>query len=243
MIKVAASIFRVKETEESWHDRLMNLIKWPEKGMILCKKYIGLLIRQLAVEELLDAGVGVEVIFANGREVLDYLKMVSLVEENKFLQLDVEFWKEKKWISLVDSKMNALHNHPDCSTLSTLILQKNKNSEVIPRAFFKHMPSLRVLDLYDTRITSLPNSLLKLATLKVLYLQKCVALVEIYREIGNLQKLKVLDIRGSGLENIPPQVESLISLRQLVVDVEDGLERILYGAIVNVVKLTRLSLL
>ncbi|PWA93457.1 NB-ARC domains-containing protein [Artemisia annua] len=342
MIKVAAGVFRVKDTEESWHDGLMNLRKWPEKGddtmqeiyrllnscfdclkvtQKKCFFYSALypedsdiqkdcLLDNWAAEELLDAGDGVEVMRANGREVLDYLKMVSLLEENTVQQcirmhklirlaalynlstnadqgilvksgealhkpVDVEFWKEKKWISLVDSKMNALPDQPDCSILSTLILQKNKNLEVIPRAFFKHMQSLRVLDLYDTRITSLPNSLLKLATLKVLYLQKCVALVELHREIGNLQKLEVLDIRGSGLENIPPQVESLISLRrllvsftssmsinptqkaaneveviskipmlkELVVDVEDGLERILYGAIVNVVRLTRLSLL
>ncbi|GJV38524.1 hypothetical protein Tco_1411001 [Tanacetum coccineum] len=93
MIKVAAGVFRVNETEESWHDGLMNLRKWPKKGMILCKKYTDIdiqkdcLLDNSAAEELLDAGVGVE--------------------------------------------------------------------------------SLRVLDLYDTRITSLPNSLLKLATLKV----------------------------------------------------------------------------
>ncbi|GKC10179.1 NB-ARC domains-containing protein [Tanacetum coccineum] len=220
------------------------------------------LLHNSAAEELLDTGDGVEVKRANGREVLDYLKMVSLLEENTFQQCI----RMHKLIRLA-----ALYN---LSTDDQGIL-KNKDLEVIPRAFFKHMQSLRVLDLYDTRITSLPNSLLKLATLKVLYLQKYVALVEIYREIENLQKLKVLDIRGSGLENIPPQVESLISLRrllvsftssmsihptqkaaneveviskipmlkELVVDVEDGLERIVYGAIVNVVRLTRLSLL
>nr|GEY66158.1 hypothetical protein [Tanacetum cinerariifolium] len=118
-------------------------------------------------------------------------------------------------------------------------LRKNKKSEVIPRAFFKHMQSLRVLDLYDTRITSLANSLLKLATLKVLYLPECVALVELHREIRNLQKLEVLDIRGNEVEVI----FKIPMLKELVVDVEDGLERILYGEIVNIVRLTRLSLL
>nr|GFA49036.1 NB-ARC domains-containing protein [Tanacetum cinerariifolium] len=37
-----------------------------------------------AAEELLDAGDGVEVTRANRREVLDYLKMVSLLEKIHF---------------------------------------------------------------------------------------------------------------------------------------------------------------
>nr|KAJ0184920.1 hypothetical protein LSAT_V11C900505010 [Lactuca sativa] len=341
MIKVAAGVFRVKETEESWHDGLINLRKWPEKGddtmqeiykLLACffdslkvvqKKcffYSALypedsdiqkdcLLDNWAADELLDTVDDVEGTRVSGRDILDYLKMLSLVEENtqqcirmhklirlaalynlstnedqenliKFGEalhkpLDVECWKNKRWISLVDSKMNALPDEPDCPKLSTLFLQKNPNLEVIPRAFFNHMQGLRVLDLYDTRISSLPSSVLNLVTLKVLYLQKCVALVELPHDIGNLQKLEVLDTRGSGLANIPPQVERLICLRrllvsftsssssspiqeatedikviskipklkELVIDVEEGLEKLLYGLIVNVVTLTNLSLL
>ncbi|CAI9304430.1 unnamed protein product [Lactuca saligna] len=283
MIKVAAGVFRVKETEESWHDGLINLRKWPEKGddtmqeiykLLACffdslkvvqKKcffYSALypedsdiqkdcLLDNWAADELLDTVDDVEGTRVSGRDILDYLKMLSLVEENtqqcirmhklirlaalynlstnedqenlvKFGEalknpLDVECWKNKRWISLVDSKMNALPDEPDCPKLSTLFLQKNPNLEVIPRAFFNHMQGLRVLDLYDTRISSLPSSVLNLVTLKVLYLQKCVALVELPHDIGNLQKLEVLDTRGSGLANIPPQVERLICLRRLLV--------------------------
>ncbi|KAL4580784.1 hypothetical protein LXL04_016986 [Taraxacum kok-saghyz] len=341
MIKVAAGVFRVKETEESWHDGLINLRKWPEKGddtmqeiykLLTCffdslkvtqKKcffYSALypedsdiqkdcLLDNWAAEEILDTVDDVEGTRVSGRDILDYLKMLSLVEENtqqcirmhklirlaalynlltnedqenlvKFGEalkkpLDVECWKNKRWISLVDSKMNALPDQPDCPGLSTLFLQKNPNLEVIPQAFFIHMQGLRVLDLYGTRITSLPSSLLKLVTLKVLYLQKCVALLELPDDIGDLRKLEVLDVRGSGLAHIPPQVESLICLRrllvsftsssssspiqkatsdieviskipilrELVIDVEEGLERILYGLIVRVFGLTSLTLL
>lgn len=342
MIKVAAGVFRVKETEQSWHDGYKNLIKWPQRGddtmqelyTILkscfdflkvtqkkCFFYSALypedsdiqkdsLLDNWAAEELLGATSDVEEKRVNGRDVLDYLKMVSLLEENTFKHcitmhklirlaalhnlrsedheilvesgaavqnhVGVECWKEKRWISLVDSEMNALPEQPtDCSMLSTLFLQKNPNLEVIPRAFFKDIQSLRVLDLYGTRIKALPRSLSKVATLKVLYLQNCVDLDHLPRDIGNLLELEVLDIRGSGLANIPPQVESLIVLRrllvsftsstsitpiqkatneceliarittlkELVIDVEEGLQKILYDAIVRVVKLTNLSLL
>ncbi|KAI3708678.1 hypothetical protein L2E82_38021 [Cichorium intybus] len=342
MIKVTAGVFRVKETEESWHDGLKKLKTQPFQGidameemyelLACCFKTLKVtqkkcffysamypedsdiqkdcLLDNWAAEELLDTVDDVEGTRTNGREMLDYLKMVSLLEENTSLQcirmnklirlaalynmstdenkeslvksgealekpLDVECWKDKRWISLGDSKMNRLPDQPECPILSTLFLQKNPNLKIVPQAFFKHMKCLRVLDLYNMRITSLPSSLLQLVTLKVLYLQNCVALVELHHDIGNLKELEVLDIRGSGLTNVPPQVKSLIRLRrllisftssgtknpienaaydievvsripklkELVIDVEDGLERILYGAIVNVVRIKSLSLL
>nr|GEX30427.1 NB-ARC domains-containing protein [Tanacetum cinerariifolium] len=57
------------------------------RGMVIDHaKGIELQLDNWAAEELLDAGDGVEVMHANGREVLDYHKMVSLVEENTFQQ-------------------------------------------------------------------------------------------------------------------------------------------------------------
>ena len=41
--------------------------------------------------------------------------------------VDVECWENKRWISLVDSKMSALPVKPICPKLSTLFLQKNPN--------------------------------------------------------------------------------------------------------------------
>lgn len=64
--------------------------------------------------------------------------------------VDVECWENKRWISLVDSKMSALPVKPICPKLSTLFLQKNPNLEFVTEAFFIYMKSLRVLNLYDT---------------------------------------------------------------------------------------------
>ncbi|KAL4580795.1 hypothetical protein LXL04_016998 [Taraxacum kok-saghyz] len=201
----------------------------------------------------------------------------NLVQSGEALvkPMDVECWKNKRWISLVDSKMNAISDQPNCQTLSTLFFQKNPNLIDIPQEFFKYMQGLRVLNLYDTGITSLPQSFLNLVTLKVLCLQECVALVELPLDTIKFQNLEVLDVHGSGLAHIPPQVKNLnclkrllisftrlsssshiqeapndievISkipmLRELVIDVKEGEAIVLYELIVEVFKLTILSLL
>ncbi|CAH1444898.1 unnamed protein product [Lactuca virosa] len=115
-----------------------------------------------AAEELPNTIDDAEETRANGREVLHYLKMHSLLEENEPQQcfrihklihlaalyslstdggqgilvkfgealdkpVDVECWKNKRWISLVDRKMSALPAKLICPKLSTLFLQKNPN--------------------------------------------------------------------------------------------------------------------
>lgn len=113
--------------------------------------------------------------------------------------------------------MNALPAEPICPKLSTLFLQKNPNLEFVTEAFFIYMKSLRVLNLYDTWITSLPSSLWNLISLKALYLQKCLDLVELLSDFVKLDSLKVLDAQWNGLASVPPQVTESIHIEWLLV--------------------------
>ncbi|KAF7114615.1 hypothetical protein RHSIM_RhsimUnG0083100 [Rhododendron simsii] len=138
-----------------------------------------------------------------------YMVVTSIGELPK-----VEFWKEKNRISLGDNKLKKLPASPDCSKLSTLFLQKNPSLEEIPPTFFENMKELRVLDVSHTGIKGLPISLEVLEGLRVLYLNDCTNLAELPSH--KLQHLEALDIVGSGINNIPPQVENLTeSLRRL----------------------------
>ncbi|KAK2990707.1 hypothetical protein RJ640_012520 [Escallonia rubra] len=129
---------------------------------------------------------------------------------------DVENWGKKRWISLVDNKLETLPDLPHCSLLSTLFLQKNSTLKIIPANFFENMEKLLVLDLHCTGIRKLPLSLSRLKSLKVLYLNGCTDLEELPPEIGRLQDLEVLDIRRSGVKDLPDQIKGLSRLRRLL---------------------------
>ncbi|KAM7477959.1 hypothetical protein LguiA_026172 [Lonicera macranthoides] len=105
--------------------------------------------------------------------------------------LSVEDWNQKNGISLVDNKLTALPDRPDCPMLSTFILQRNQSLNKIHNLFFENTGNLRVLDLCHTGIASLPSSLRKLKLLK---------------------SLQVLDIRGSGVDSIPLQNEGVLGM-------------------------------
>ena len=75
------------------------------------------------------------------------------------------------------------------------------------------MCNLRVLDLHDTSIESLPSSLSALISLKGLYLNSCSNLVELPTQIKELMQLEVLDIRGTKISLV--QVRCLIWLKCL----------------------------
>ncbi|KAK2988432.1 hypothetical protein RJ640_000941 [Escallonia rubra] len=289
MIRMTASAFKQRDTEESWSDGYKNLkksfqqpgddaVKEMYKSLSFCCEYlvdyqkncfyysalypedsniyIDRLLDCWAAENLLGSDDDGEYMRVTGRNVLDHLISVSLVEESKPLEgkppkyvklhkvirqvaldnmlasteqeylvkasealqkpPDVENWGKMKWISLVDNKLETLPDLPDCSSLSTLFLQKNSTLKIIPPKFFEKMENLLVLDLHCTGITELPLSLSGLKSLKVLYLNGCTDLEELPPVIGELQDLEVLDIRRSGVKDLPRQIKGLRRLRRLL---------------------------
>ncbi|TKW05414.1 hypothetical protein SEVIR_7G173900v4 [Setaria viridis] len=66
-------------------------------------------------------------------------------------------WKEATRISIMSNDIKELSFSPKCRSLTTLLIQNNPNLNKLSWGFFKFMPSLKVLDLSHTAITSLPE--------------------------------------------------------------------------------------
>lgn len=68
-----------------------------------------------------------------------------------------EEWKESTRISIMSNDIKELPFSPECENLTTLLIQNNPNLNKLSSGFFKFMPSLKVLDLSHTAITTLPE--------------------------------------------------------------------------------------
>ncbi|GLU15708.1 hypothetical protein SLE2022_321780 [Rubroshorea leprosula] len=124
----------------------------------------------------------------------NYLKMVSLMQNN---------------ISKI-----PLGLCPKCPTLSTLILSNNQSLSEIPESFFEGMPELKVLDLSETAIEALPNSISNLEKLSSMRLRWCQRL-RYLPPLAKLTVLKKLDLFDSRIKVVPQGMEKLISLEYL----------------------------
>ncbi|GKV15046.1 hypothetical protein SLEP1_g25848 [Rubroshorea leprosula] len=129
---------------------------------------------------------------------------------------------------------------PKCPTLSTLILSNNPNLSEIPESFFEGMPELKVLDLSETGIEALPNSISNLEKLTSLRLQSC-ARLRYLPSLAKLRALKKLDLGGSKIEVVPQGMEKLISLEYLNLSACYNLKEIPMGMLSNLSNLQYLS--
>ncbi|XXG62265.1 hypothetical protein AAC387_Pa05g0659 [Persea americana] len=126
-----------------------------------------------------------------------------------------EEWENVNRMSLMKNKIVNLPKRPNCPTLLTLLLQGNKRLTTIPESFFDQMHALRVLDLSETDIKSLPHSICHLVNLRGLYLKRCSHLKTLPPEIGKLTRIEVLDARGTCINSLPTEIRQLIGLKVL----------------------------
>ncbi|GKV15060.1 hypothetical protein SLEP1_g25862 [Rubroshorea leprosula] len=130
---------------------------------------------------------------------------------------------------------------PKCPTLSTLILSNNDNLSEIPESFFEGMPELKVLDLSETGIEALPNSISNLEKLSSMRLSWCKRLRHL-PSLAKLRAIKKVDLRGSRIEVVPQVMEKLISLEYLDLKDCDYVEEIPMGMLSNLSNLQYLFL-
>uniref|UniRef100_A0A6N2MF19 NB-ARC domain-containing protein n=1 Tax=Salix viminalis TaxID=40686 RepID=A0A6N2MF19_SALVM len=131
--------------------------------------------------------------------------------------LDVDKWKEDlvrvSWTSGKLKEISPSHS-PMCPNLSTLLLPCNNTLKFIADSFFKQLNRLKILDLSNTNIEVLPDSVSDLMSLSALLLKGCKQL----RHVPSLKKLRLLkrlDLSDAGLEHLPQGMEYLSNLRYL----------------------------
>ncbi|XP_013885824.1 E3 ubiquitin-protein ligase LRSAM1 [Austrofundulus limnaeus] len=96
-----------------------------------------------------------------------------------------------------------------------LILHTNELRSLLPKGCdITSLSTLKVLDLHDNKLTSLPEDLGKLTGLQILNLEKN-RLKVLPESIGSLQLLQTLNLKGNCLTELPASVGSLSSLRTL----------------------------
>ncbi|KAG5255045.1 disease resistance protein [Salix suchowensis] len=131
--------------------------------------------------------------------------------------LDVDKWKEDlvrvSWTSGKLKEISPSHS-PRCPNLATLLLPCNNTLKFIADYFFKQLNGLKILDLSNTNIEVLPDSVSDLTSLSALLLKGCKQL----RHVPSLKKLRLLkrlDLSDAELEHLPQGMEYLSNLRYL----------------------------
>jgi disease resistance protein RPS2 len=110
-----------------------------------------------------------------------------------------EKWEGPTRISIMSNDIKELAFSPKCKNIITLLIQNNPNLNELNCGFFKFMPSLKVLDLSHTAITSLP---------------KCETLVA----------LQHLNLSHTNIASLPKRLWLLKELRHLDLSVTVALE-------------------
>lgn len=96
-----------------------------------------------------------------------------------------------------------------------LILHNNELRSMLPRGCdINTLATLKVLDLHENKLTSLPEDLGKLSSLQILNVEKN-RLKALPDCIGDLRFLQTLNVKGNCLTELPSSVGSLSSLRTL----------------------------
>ncbi|XP_077212767.1 putative disease resistance protein At4g27220 isoform X2 [Tasmannia lanceolata] len=153
--------------------------------------------------------------------VRDVAILIASRKEHGFLVkvgLELTEWPENldecKRLSLMGTSIGMLPEPPNCSRLSTLLLQQMNGWEEIPNNFIEGMKVLVVLDLSNSLISSLPPSLPYLKNLKTLCLDECSCLDDISL-LGGLEKLEVLSVMGTAIRELPIEIAQLSNLKVL----------------------------
>ncbi|XP_057781403.1 disease resistance protein At4g27190-like [Salvia miltiorrhiza] len=117
-------------------------------------------------------------------------------------------------MQLIGSKSN-LPNDLKCNSISTLLMQHNRGLVSFEDECFREMNMLLILDLHNTKIESLPNSISYLVKLRCLYLNGCPLLEALPPGVKMLKELELLDIRGTSIRSLPDGMSEMAKLRCL----------------------------
>ena len=133
-----------------------------------------------------------------------------------------------KRIAVSFSNITTLPKNFNCSELLPLTLCRNKSLSEVPRDFFLNLHSLRVLDLSNTKIESLPSSMWDLGQLQFLKMSN--TLIKDLRGVHNLSPLQFLHLDSCReLQELSSEIRGLQDLKHLNLDACLKLRRIPHG--------------
>ncbi|KAL8116346.1 hypothetical protein AgCh_022738 [Apium graveolens] len=113
-------------------------------------------------------------------------------------------------------KLSELPDNLSFPNLQKLFLKSTFDLSYVPSSFFERMPALKVLDISNKSITTLPLFVSKLLKLEELNLRGCELLIELPGEIAALGNLKKLVLSGcTSLAEIPDSLDFPRSLSSL----------------------------
>ncbi|GLT32034.1 hypothetical protein SLA2020_067280 [Shorea laevis] len=130
---------------------------------------------------------------------------------------DMEAKKDFKWIWLQEANINELFDGFESRELTLFSLVNNDPSLQIPANFFKGMPGLEVLDVTYEYMSSLPSSICLLQNLHTLCLHDSSfwlddSVLDI-RIVGELKNLEILSLPCAVVEELPREIGQLTRLK------------------------------
>lgn len=176
----------------------------------------------------------------------DMARFISSIEQENgfFLRHDEmlgRFSKSYRRISWMNNSITKLPNQlRGCPELNVLFLQNNP-FKTTPNLFLQEIHTLRVLDLSNTNITSLPSSLLQQKELRNLILEGCCSLEKL-PSLGALSELRVLNLRCTRVRELPKDIGKLTKLQLLNLSCTQHLEKIEPRTILELSRLESLDL-
>uniref|UniRef100_A0A8D0HGK3 Leucine rich repeat and sterile alpha motif containing 1 n=1 Tax=Sphenodon punctatus TaxID=8508 RepID=A0A8D0HGK3_SPHPU len=124
--------------------------------------------------------------------------------------------------------------------MEVLIVHTNYLTSLIPKSCsLLNLITMKVLDLHDNQLTSLPTDIGQLASLQVLNVEKNL-LKSLPLSIGDLTQLQTLNVKANKLKELPTAVSGLRSLRTL--DISNNLLWELPQALAHIRTLETLTL-
>ncbi|KAJ4721541.1 Disease resistance protein [Melia azedarach] len=153
--------------------------------------------------------------------VCDVAISIACRDQHAFVVRNEDLWKwpdkevlgKCSAISLTDSSMHEIPEGLECPQLEFLSMEFKYSSVKIPENFFAGMRKVKVVDLKNIRLTSLPSSLDVLTNLQTLCLDQGV--FQDVATIGKLKSLEILSFVGSDIVQLPRELGQLTKLRLL----------------------------
>lgn len=135
-----------------------------------------------------------------------------------------------KRVSYMHNKISKIPDFGICCPESmSLLLQGNLSLKSIPDGFLQVFKALGVLNLSQTGIKLLPQSIGLLGDLRVLLLTE--SYLEEISNIGELRNLQVRDCSDTCIKELPSEMKNLMNLRQLYLSETYSLKSIQTGII------------